>query len=112
MTTAQQRVVNRMNAQKSTGPRTAAGKSASRLNAARHGLTGETILLPGEDPAALSEMHDEVIANLRPESRLETQIAEHVVGVLWRLQRLSHIEDGIFAWEIYGELTCRAERAS
>lgn len=110
MTTAKQIEANRRNAQKSTGPRTPPGKAASRLNAATHGLTGQTILLPGEDPAALNELRERVLADLRLSSQVEAQLAEHVIGILWRLQRLSHIESGMFAWEIYGELASRAER--
>jgi hypothetical protein len=49
--------VNKENAQHSTGPRTRAGKLRSSLNALTHGLTGRTVLLPSEDPAALLEMH-------------------------------------------------------
>jgi len=44
--------VNRANAQRSTGPRTEAGKQHSALNALRHGLTAQTAVLPSEDPAA------------------------------------------------------------
>jgi hypothetical protein len=44
--------VNKANAQHSTGPRTAAGKQRSSLNALRHGLTGHTIVLPTEDHSA------------------------------------------------------------
>ena len=40
---------NRLNAQKSTGPRTPEGKFRTRLNSLRHGLTGQTVLLPEED---------------------------------------------------------------
>src|SRR5262245_22775710 len=39
MTSALRIAANRQNAQKSTGPRSAAGKSRSRRNAFRHGLS-------------------------------------------------------------------------
>jgi hypothetical protein len=39
MATARQIAANRRNAQRSTGPRTAAGKSTSSRNALRHGLS-------------------------------------------------------------------------
>src|ERR1700674_5170479 len=44
--------INKANAQKSTGPRTEAGKQRSSLNALRHGLTGQTVVLPTEDHSA------------------------------------------------------------
>jgi hypothetical protein len=40
---------NRRNALKSTGPKTEAGKQASRRNAVRHGLTAETVIAALED---------------------------------------------------------------
>ena len=43
---------NRRNARKSTGPKTAAGKARSKMNALKHGLDAETPILPGEDEAA------------------------------------------------------------
>jgi hypothetical protein len=47
MTSDRQRAANRRNAQRSTGPRSPAGKCASRRNALRHGLSARL----GNDPA-------------------------------------------------------------
>ena len=44
---------NRANAQKSTGPRTEAGKAHSRANAVKHGLTGAGVAMPDENAAAI-----------------------------------------------------------
>ena len=49
---------NRRNAQKSTGPRTEAGKKRSSLNAVTHGLRAETLVLLDEDPQVLEDRRD------------------------------------------------------
>ena len=49
MTSYRQIEANRRNALKSTGPKTEAGKLASRRNAVRHGLTAETVIGALED---------------------------------------------------------------
>ncbi len=49
MSTQKQIEANRRNAQKSTGPRTPEGRAAVHLNGVTHGLTAETLVLPGED---------------------------------------------------------------
>ena len=49
MTSSRQRDANRRNARRSTGPRTAAGKAAARLNAHRHGLAVPLRSEPGAD---------------------------------------------------------------
>jgi hypothetical protein len=51
LTPEQRAEINRQNAQKSTGPKSDAGKAASRGNALKHGLRAEVLTLPEEDPA-------------------------------------------------------------
>ena len=55
MTSSRRREANRRNAQRSTGPRSATGKSVSRTNALRHGLSARL----GRDPS-----HDQRIESL------------------------------------------------
>ena len=52
MSTPNRAEINRENAQHSTGPKTEAGKKQSSLNALRHGLTGQIVVMPTEDLAA------------------------------------------------------------
>jgi hypothetical protein len=49
VTSIKQIEANRRNSLKSTGPKTEAGKQASRCNAVRHGLTAETVIGALED---------------------------------------------------------------
>ena len=51
MTSLKQIEANRLNASKSTGPRTAEGKKQSRHNSWRHGLTAETVITALENAA-------------------------------------------------------------
>ena len=45
--------VNQANAEKSTGPRTEAGKERARANALKHGLSGAGIVIPAEEGDAI-----------------------------------------------------------
>src|SRR5215216_5686949 len=110
MTSEKKAEANRRNALKSTGPRTPEGKAAVRLNALRHGLRSEEILLPGEDEQALRELDEYLRAELQPVGELENLLIGRVVAAYWRLRRLGRVEAGIFAWELYGELAMRANR--
>ena len=96
MTTKKQANANRRNAKKSTGPKTEKGKAVSKFNAVRHGLLGQRVLLPDEDPDAFNEFYDSLMAELAPVGAIETRLADRVVANLWRLQRVGAIEVGIF----------------
>ena len=98
MTSEKKVVANRRNALKSTGPRTPEGKAGVRLNALRHGLRSEEILLPGEDEEALQELGESLKAELQPLGELEDLLVGRIVAAYWRLRRLGRVEAGIFTW--------------
>ena len=50
------RPANRRNVQNSTGPKTEAGKNASKFNALRHNLTGQVTTMIDEDRAAYDKL--------------------------------------------------------
>src|ERR671917_356761 len=110
MTSEKQVQANRRNALKSTGPKTSEGKAAVRLNANKHGLRAQEVLLPGEDPEALKELDVNLRAELQPVGEQENLLVDGIVAAHWRLRRLRRVEAGIFAWELYGELAERAQR--
>jgi hypothetical protein len=110
MTSEKKADANRRNALKSTGPKTPEGKDAVRLNALKHGLRSEEILLPGEDGEALRELDERLRNELQPVGELENVFVDRIITAYWRLRRLGRVEAGIFAWQLYGELRERAQR--
>jgi hypothetical protein len=99
MASEKQVQANRRNALKSTGPKTPEGKDAVRLNANKHGLRSQEILLPGEDGEALKELDENLRAELRSEGEMEDLLVEQMVAAQWRLRRMRRVEAGVFDWE-------------
>ncbi len=110
MTSEKKAEANRRNALKSTGPRTPEGKAAVSLNALRHGILSQKILLPEEDEEALRELGVRLRDELQPVGELENLLVDRIITAYWRLRRLGRVETGIFAWERSEELAERAER--
>lgn len=93
---------NRANAQKSTGPKTEAGKAASRVNATRHGLSGKFVVIDGEDPAAYDALRQDLIASYKPANAAETMLVDEIAQNYWRLQRVRVIEARTFDMHCVG----------
>jgi hypothetical protein len=89
--------VNKANAQKSTGPRTEAGKQRSSLNALRHGLTGQTVVLPTEDHSAYQRHSQAFLDEYRPKGATEIQLVQSLLDTSWQLNRASAVETNLFS---------------
>jgi hypothetical protein len=89
--------INRENAQKSTGPRTEAGKQRSKLNALRHGLTGQTVVLPAEDHSAYQRHSQSFLDEYRPQGATETQLVQSLLDTSWQLNRAAAVETNLFS---------------
>ncbi|MBN2128115.1 MAG: hypothetical protein JW741_01410, partial [Sedimentisphaerales bacterium] len=87
MVTEAQMAANRLNAQKSTGPRTAEGKAKVAQNAVKHGLLARDAVIRGEDPDEFALFRDEMLDELAPVGALESMLAGRIVGLAWRLRR-------------------------
>src|ERR1700691_2402704 len=97
MISEKQLEANRSNAQLSSGPRTETGRKTSSMNARRHGLTGQVTTMTDEDRAAHDQFSKALIKDLAPDGAMETQLAQRVATDSWRLNRISAIEDNLFA---------------
>jgi hypothetical protein len=97
MTSIKQIGANRRNSLKSTGPKTEAGKRASRRNAVRHGLTAETVIGALEEDADDYKAFEAAItADYDAQSAVERELVLRLANLLWRLRRATTIETGLF----------------
>jgi hypothetical protein len=95
MTSYRQVEANRRNALKSTGPKTEAGKQASRCNAVRHGLTAETVIGALEDAEDYKAFESAVIADYDAQSAVEREL-EHVPPGLNREDSPEAVYEGFY----------------
>src|SRR2546423_9821327 len=96
MSSEAQILANQSNAQKSTGPTSPEGKKHSSLNAVRHGLTGQMVVLPQEDMEAYAAMRQSFIDQFHPANALETEIVNRLAASQWRLNRCESLEHDLF----------------
>ena len=96
MATPRQIEANRLNAQRSTGPRTEAGKDASRFNALKHGIDAHSTVIPGENPAELEALAAEYHGQLQPRTAVENYLVNTLVNCDWLRRRLLRIQAELF----------------
>ena len=95
MATVSQMEANRLNAQRSTGPRSAEGKASSRFNAFKHGADARSRIIPGEDEDDLLNTTREYYEEFRPEGVVETELVDTLVSSHWEKRRIARLEAAV-----------------
>src|SRR6202047_757599 len=96
MTSIQRLEANRRNALRSTGPKTEDGKQRSRGNAARHGLTAETVVGSLEDAKDYEAFEAAITADYDAKTAVARELILRLASLLWRLRRANAIEADLF----------------
>ncbi len=86
---------NRKNAQKSTGPK---NTFRSRLNALKHGILSEEVILKEENAELLEKLGKSLRTELRPIGELEQVLVDRVVSSIWRLKRALRVETAVMEY--------------
>jgi hypothetical protein len=92
MASPAQIAANRLNATRSTGPRTVEGKAASRLNALQHGIDARLSVLPGEDPDELEALAAEYRERYQPSTAEQTFLVDTMIQADWNRRRYARIQ--------------------
>jgi hypothetical protein len=68
------------------------GYERSRLNAVRHGILSQHLVLPWEDRSEYDDLFESLVAEHRPNGPTEQHLVEELAGLMWRKQRLTMAE--------------------
>ena len=88
-------LANRMNAKKSTGPKTLNGKNKSSMNSLKHGLNTRKFMLKDENVEEFEEYKKGMLKNLNPENFLLYDIALQIVFCGWNFRRYQFLQSTI-----------------
>jgi hypothetical protein len=97
MSTPSRIETNRANSQHSTGPKTPEGKKQSSLNALRHGLTGQIIVMPTEDLQAYQRHTKSFTDEYTPKGATEANLVQVLADTSWRLNRVAALETNLLS---------------
>ena len=95
MSTPNRTFINQEKAQHSTGPKSAEGKRKSSMNALRHGLTGQIVVMPTEDLQAYQRHLESFTAECDPKGPIEAHLVQTLADTSWRLNRVAALETNL-----------------
>jgi hypothetical protein len=109
MATEAQILANRRNSKKSTGPKKRKGKAIVSQNAVKHGLFARQAVISSENQDDFCLERERILSDLLPETPMESMLAERIVDLSWRLNRVRCIQnqtiDALSARNTSGPLT-------
>jgi len=100
MSTHRQSETARANGAQSHGPVTPQGRATSSRNSLRHGLSSQTIVLPGESAEDFQSLIDSYIEQFQPAGAVEADLVQTLAAARWRLRRLQRMETEMFELEM------------
>jgi hypothetical protein len=95
MASEAQLVANRRNAQHSTGPRTAEGKAIACQNSVVHGFSAHQDVIGAESQGEFDRHREQMLGELAPAGPVESELAERIVGLFWRLRRAGRFQNEV-----------------
>src|ERR1700693_6374260 len=96
MATEKQTAANRMNAEKSSGPRTTTGKATSRFNALKHGIYAVHQIMFDEKAEDLAELAAEYHEHHSPADANERFLVDTLVANDWRTRPMRRVEAALW----------------
>ena len=97
MTSEKQRAANQRNAQNSSGPSSAEGKAASRMNALKSGLYAKSAVIRGESQEEFEEIVHQYNEQFHPVTPQARTLVDALIRNTWLLRRYDRIEGEL--WE-------------
>jgi hypothetical protein len=96
MPTQKQLAANRLNAQKSTGPRSAEGKARSSMNALKTGIDAGNLIIQHESAGRLEALADEYYDRFHPTTPEQRMLVDTLVDSEWLLRRFRRVESQLW----------------
>jgi hypothetical protein len=87
MATQRQITVTHRSAQYNTGPKTNDGKRISRMNALKHGMSANIVVLPYEDEVEYHELRAQLVESYSPATNQELMLVDQIAASYWRTMR-------------------------
>jgi hypothetical protein len=88
--------INRENAQKSTGPKTEAGKAASSRNALKEGFTASFAIVAPEDQQCYDEFLTGLREELQPQGVQEEDLFRRISLASWNIRRIEKLTFALY----------------
>ncbi|MDX1982182.1 MAG: hypothetical protein SFV51_18055 [Bryobacteraceae bacterium] len=72
------------------------------MNATKHGIYAESLLLPTENPQELEQLRRYYYHRFQPADQPEADLVETMISSMWRLRRIARIDTGLLLQEFKG----------